>query len=1030
MPNWTKEQLSAINEKGKNIIVSAGAGSGKTAVLTERVITHLKNKVGIDELLILTFTNAAAAEMKERIRKKIKEIPELKKELDKIDTASITTFDAYSLSLVKKYSYLLNISNDIKIADNTFIDLKKEEILNNIFNDYYEKEDKLFLKLIDDFTTKDDKEIFENVLALNKQMNNLYDKNNYLEKYIENNYNEKTINTYIDKYLKHLYTKQKEIKDIVKKLSLYQDGNYIEKIEEVLNPFINSKEYIDIKNNAKINLPRLPSGSDEESKKIKKELSNALKEIEQLTQYENINNIKETIYKTKDYAKIITSILIRLKKELEKFKKENNLYEFIDISNMAINLLKEYPEVREELKEKYYEILIDEYQDTNDIQELFVSLIEKNNVYMVGDIKQSIYRFRNTNPKLFKDKYNLYSKSDKDLKIDLNKNFRSRNQVLRDINKLFNHIMDEEIGGAEYKISHQMIFGNESYNNVNKENYDLDILNYKDNDTFTKEEIEIFTIAKDIKEKIKNGYELMDSEGCQRKVNYSDFAILMDRSSSFNKYKQIFEYLNIPLNIYRDKTITDSKDILIIKNIYKLIINIYNKDYNEDFKYAFMSVSRSYLIEESDEQIFDSLNNFINKELFIKCQKLSKNILEITNYDLIKKIIEEFDFYEKIIQDGDIKTHLVILESLEAIAQNLDELGYSPFEFLDYLEEVLNKKMDIRFKINEGNSNAVKIMTIHASKGLEYPICYYSGLYKKFNISDLKSKFYFSENYGIITPYIDETPKTTILKILLKNDYIKEEISEKLRLFYVALTRAREKMIIVTSMKPKEINTKSVIENSIRLKYSSFKDIIDSASIILEDHIINVNNEEIGLTKNYNLTAKHFNKEKFINETPLIVKEINIETKEIENNQFSKKVNKLNTKEETKNIKLGLNMHELFENFDFNNPDYSNLIEFEIQKIKAFINTNILENSLEIYKEYEFIYEENNIEYHGIIDLLLIKEKENIIVDYKLKNIEDKEYIKQLNGYKKYIEKITNKKTKIYLYSILDEKLEEIGGNL
>ena len=1020
MPNWTKEQQEAIYQKGKNIIVSAGAGSGKTAVLTERVITHLKEGVSIDELLILTFTNAAAQEMKDRIRKKIKENKDLLNNLDKIDNAYITTFDAYALSLVKKYSHILNISKDIKIADNTFIDIKKEEILNDIFEHYYKEKNNLFLKLIDDFSIKDDKEIFKNILTLYNKISNTFDKEDYLKNYIKNYYTEENIEKYIKEYEEYLKDKIKEIKNIEENLSLYVDGSYIEKLN--LENLYNSNTYEEIKENITSKLPRLPSNSEEEAKNIKKELTKTLKTLEELTKYESSKQIKETIYKTKDYAEIISKILLELDKKLNKYKEENNVYEFIDISSMAINLLKQNEEVREKLKEKYYEIMIDEYQDTNDLQELFVSLIEKNNVYMVGDIKQSIYRFRNTNPILFKDKYNLYQEGEKGLKIDLNKNFRSRKEVLTGINYLFDYIMDENIGGAEYRLSHRMIYGNTTYEKANKENYKLEILNYIDEDDFTKEEIEIFTVANDIKNKINSGYEIMDKESwTPRKVKYEDFAILMDRSSSFEKYKKIFEYLKIPLNIYRDKSITDNIDILLIKNIYNLILSIHSKKY-DDFKYSYMSISRSYLEEKTDDEIIEKINNIKETKIFEICKELSQNIEETTNYKLIEEIINKFNFYENIIKDGNIHEHIIALDSIKKIAQSQDELGYTPYDFYNYLNEVLEKGLDIKVKINKGDKSAVKIMTIHASKGLEYPICYYTGLSKKFNIDDLKNKFYFDKKYGIITPYIDEKDNQTIIKDLLKNEYIKEEISEKLRLFYVALTRAREKMIIVTSIKPKDIQTRNVIEDSIRLSYRSFKDIIDSASTLLEDYIINIDNEKLNLTKKYNLSNKKINLEKFKYGDKLIIETPNIETKEIDTKHFSKTVNKLLTREEDKNIKLGLHMHEVFENFNFKKEDYTNLDNFEKQKIKAFINTKILENTKEIYKEYEFIDEE----YHGIIDLLLIKEKENIVVDYKLKNTKDEAYINQLNGYKNYIEKITNKTTKIYLYSILDEKLEEI----
>ena len=1021
MPNWTKQQQEAIYQKGKNIIVSAGAGSGKTAVLTERVITHLKEGVSIDNLLILTFTNAAAAEMKDRIRKKIKENESLLNNLDKIDNAYITTFDAYALSLVKKYSHILNISKDIKIADNTFIDIKKEEILNEIFENNYKEKNKLFLKLIDDFSLKDDKEVFDNILKLNNKISNIFDKEDYLKNYIKNYYTEENIENYIKEYEDYLKEKIKQIKNEEEKLSLYVDGSYIEKMP--LEKLYNSNTYDEIKENIETKLPRLPSKTEIEAKDIKKQLTKDLKDLEELTKYENAKQIKETIYKTKDYAEILTQILLELNEKLNEYKKENNLYEFIDISNMAINLLKENEDVRETLKQNYYEILVDEYQDTNDLQELFVSLIEKNNVYMVGDIKQSIYRFRNTNPILFKEKYNLYQEGEKGLKIDLNKNFRSRKEVLTGINYLFDYIMDENIGGAEYRISHRMIYGNTTYEKANKENYKLEILNYIDEEDYTKEEIEIFTVANDIKNKINSGYEIMDKETwTPRKIKYEDFAILMDRSSSFEKYKKIFEYLKIPLNIYRDKSITDNIDILLIKNIYNIILSIHSKKYDNSFKYAYMSISRSYLEEKTDDEILEKLNNIKETKIYEICKDLSQNIEEITNYTLIENIIEKFNFYENVIKEGNIHEHITTLDSIKKVAKNQDELGYTPYDFYEYLNEVLEKGLDIKVKINKGDKSAVKIMTIHASKGLEYPVCYYTGLSKKFNIDDLKNKFYFDKKYGIITPYIDEKENQTIIKELLKNEYIKEEISEKLRLFYVALTRAREKMIIVTSIKPKDIQTRNVIEDSIRLSYRSFKDIIDSSSELLEDYIINIDNEKLNLTKKYNLSNKIIKLDKFKNDKKLTIETTNIRAKEIDTKHYSKTVNKLLTQEEDKNIKLGLHMHEVFENFDFKKEDYTSLNNLEKQKIKAFINTKILENTKEIYKEYEFIDEE----YHGIIDLLLIKEKENIIVDYKLKNTKDEAYINQLNGYKKYIEKVTNKTTKIYLYSILDEKLEEI----
>ena len=225
MPSWTKEQELAIYEKGKNIIVSAGAGSGKTAVLSERVLEKLKSGIHINELLILTFTKAAAAEMKERIRKKIKKVYELKDELNLIDASYITTFDSFGMSIVKKYHYLLNVKKDLSIIESSVIDIKKKEILDNIFDNYYEKEDENFLELINTFCVKDDINIRKNILSINNKLDLRIDKIEYLENYIDNNYTKEKINSYIEDYEKLLLNKINLLKSNIENLSLYIDSD-------------------------------------------------------------------------------------------------------------------------------------------------------------------------------------------------------------------------------------------------------------------------------------------------------------------------------------------------------------------------------------------------------------------------------------------------------------------------------------------------------------------------------------------------------------------------------------------------------------------------------------------------------------------------------------------------------------------------------------------------------------------------------------------------------------------------------------
>ena len=1038
MPKWTKEQELAIYESGKNIIVSAGAGSGKTAVLSERVLEKLKNGIHINELLILTFTKAAAAEMKERIRKKIKKEEFLKEELNLIDASYITTFDSFAMSIVKKYHYLLNVKKDLSIIEQSVIDIKKKEILDKIFDYYYEKEDENFLELINDFCVKDDKSIKEDILNINNKLDLRIDKINYLENYIYNNYTKEKINKDIESYELLLLKKIEIIKTNIENLSLYIDNDYISKVYDSVSGLLNSKDYDEIKINLNIKLPTLPKGLEEEAKEEKEKLAKSIKDFANLCVYENKNEIYNSIIKTKNITSIICKIIIDLHNQIMEYKKNKDVYEFNDIAIMAIKVL-DNDEVRNELKYHFKEILVDEYQDTNDLQETFINKIENNNVYMVGDIKQSIYRFRNANPYIFKNKYDNYSKLNGGMKIDLLKNFRSREEVLNNINIMFNLIMDNDIGGADYIKEHQMVFGNTTYSNEGKtnQNNNFEIYTYSDKDIdFSKEEIEIFLIAKDIKEKVENKYQVFDKDELTlRDITYNDFVILIDRSTSFDLYKKIFEYLNIPLSILKDEKLNTDIDITILKNLINFIIKVRKNEIDQEYKYLFTSITRSFIYSYKDDEIFNYFlnNNFTDSNLHKTSLDIIKQIDKLSLREIIDKILIEFNFLEKIMTIGNIEKTIIKLDKIKDIADNQNDLGYDIYKFSEYLKEIIENDYKMTFNINEEGSNSVKIMTIHKSKGLEYHICYFPGLYKEFNLMELKEQFIFDNSFGIITPYFDEGIGKTIYKELLKEKYKNEEISEKIRLFYVAVTRAKEKMIIILpkSDKVANISKNSVIDKNIRMTYKSFKDIFNSVEGYLKDYYKDIDVNELGLTNDYNL-IKNSDYNNFIpnDNRKLEIKEINIETDIKEEVTFSKKSNKIYTKEEVKNMEFGLKIHEILEYLDFKNIDYSNIEDdFTTNKIKKFINSDILKNvkNAKIYKEYEFIYNVENNKYHGIIDLMLEYDDYIDIIDYKLKNVNDEAYLKQLNGYKKYIEKISNKRVNIYLYSIMNEEIKKIS---
>lgn len=1036
MPSWTKEQSLAINEEGSNIIVSAGAGSGKTAVLSERVIRKLKGGVHINELLLLTFTKAAAAEMKQRIRKKITKEEDLLSELDMIDASYITTFDSFALSIVKKYHYLLNISPNVNIIDEAVIAIKKEEIMNEIFENKYLIEDKLFLHLIDDFCVKDDKNIQKEILAISNKLDMLPNKKEYLSNYIKTNFTLEKIEKDVNKYVDLIKKERDKIEGICNELSSYFDSDYMNNLYNALDKLLNANTYDELKDSLSVSIPRIPKGTSDEGKKVKEKLSDVIKNLGKMCVYENVEYIKNTILLTKDYIRAIIDIILEFDDKVNKFKFDNDAYEFNDIALLSIKLVREFPEVREEVKNSFNEIMIDEYQDTNDLQEEFISYISNNNVYMVGDIKQSIYRFRNANPNIFKNKYDNYSVNNGGIKIDLNKNFRSRREVLDNVNLMFNLIMSDLIGGADYISTHQMVFGNNAYINEGNtnQNYNIDILEYDyDKDSgFTMEEIECFIIADDIKKKVESHYQVFDKdELILRDIKYSDFAILIDRSSTFDLFKKIFEYKQIPLNILKEEKMNNDKDVYVLNNLLKFVIKIANHEYDTTFKYLFVSLMRSFIINETDDNIFKYFlnNNFKDNELYKKSYEISKKINNISVNELLNIIIKEFDFYEKLITIGNIDTSIIKIDKILDMANSLGTLGYTPIMFSEHLDKLVKENYTMKYQVNNDFGDAVKIMTIHKSKGLEYHVCYFPNMYKRFNLGELNEKFLYNNKIGIVTPFFDEGIGETIYKTLLKNDYLLEEISEKIRLFYVAVTRAKEKMVVVLPNKDiDDLDNEVVLKDEKKEGYRTLGDLIYSIRNRLDSYITKVELDKLKMSKDYNIIASgNFESSIPKNDTKLDVKNINISNIEIESSSFSKKMHELIDMETKNNIELGLKMHEILENTDFKNMTKLDN-DFYQEKIDKLVNSDLFKNikDAKIYKEYEFIYVKDDTKYHGIIDLMLEYDDHIDIVDYKLKNVDDDKYILQLKGYQEFVRSNSGKPVSLYLYSIIDSVILKI----
>ena len=1039
---WTNEQKEAIYTEGTNIIVSAGAGSGKTAVLTERVLEKVKKGISVDNLLILTFTKMAAKEMKERIGDKLKK-EGLTSELAKLDTADITTFDAYALSVVKKYHYYLNVSKAINIIDGSVITLYKRKILKDIFEELYEENNHEFIDFIQEYCIKDDKDIFEFILNINSKLDLKTNKREYLDNYINTVYDEVKIDNDIDNYIKVIL---KLISNINDYLEYIDDDDYLAKLYDVLSPLLSAKSYDDIKSNISIKLPILRGASDI-TREYRDKIKSTIDEIKKLTTYDSYDDIKRGILSTKGNAKVIIDIIKKLDDITYNYKVKYNSYEYSDISALAIKLVRDNKEIREEIKNNLNEILIDEYQDTSDLQEIFISYFKNNNRFMVGDIKQSIYRFRNANPNIFKQKYENYYPITKDnypslqetfknapgYLIDMNQNFRSRAEVLLDINNMFSLLMTKEVGDAEYAKSHQMKFGLTVYNNQacsDEKGFSSDFIYYP----YDKEKkidrayYEGYIIASDIKSKLGNYMVFNKDLKGFRPATYDDFCIILDRKDHFEIFKRVLEANNIPVVIYADSTVSDSYPAMVILNILHLISYHYLAKFTSDYYHALTSVLRSFICQKSDEEIFEIVSNRnLDNEISRNARSLSYLVDTTDCASILNKALEMFGFYSKIKLVSNINDALHAVEYISNKLGELAKMGYNFTKIVEELDILIKNGEDAKYSMDVSTSHGVKMMNIHKSKGLEYPICYFADFNHAYNKSNVKAGTGFDLKYGIYMPINDEGIDDTMIKALYKDTWVRETVSERLRLFYVALTRAREKMIFIRDI----TNSDDSKDTQSQSSFGQYFDYIEAKAP-------NIIKNRIDLTEDYfsGLDVKaiegHFYSLGLKNNDEIKYESLNLDIKEIKNDHISKRMNKLSNKHLDTMLENGLNYHYILEMLDFKRP-FESLNEMNIDLSSKKIIENVLKMDLmknishaKTLHEYEFSSIIENKAYHGIIDLLVIYDDYIDIIDYKLKNFDDEAYDRQLGLYKAYVKSKTNKPVKCHLLSIIDAKSREV----
>lgn len=873
---WTKEQNDAITKKDSNILVAAAAGSGKTTVLVERIIRKIiDEKIDIDKMLVVTFTSAAASEMREKILdaiyKKIDENPNdlnLQKQVNLLNKSNICTIDSFCLDIIRNNFFEIDTSANARVADTAEINLIKQEVIDDIFEEKYMNNDLDFKDLIEKYTKYNrDEELQDLILDIYNFMQTTPFPDEWLEEKVKM-FNEEITTK---KLSENIWGKI-VLNNIEERLNdcIYKEKSILEKMKRFpeLEKFISTVE-IDIENynNVKSSLNDWDKTAQMISdfkynkwptdKKIQNELKEEAKQIrdKNKAEFEKIKEIikcdTNQIYEDMLY---MYKVLINLKNIIlefsEKFKQkkiEKNIIDFNDIEHLALKILVKKNEngdiektnVAKKYSEKFKEIAIDEYQDSNEIQEIILNSVSKNNnIFMVGDVKQSIYKFRQACPELFLNKYDSYKinpEENENRKIQLFKNFRSRKNILDITNVVFKNIMSKELGDIEYNEEEYLNLG-ANYEEIADQNFktELNIINLKEEENIWKDSekeenddenekienvvLEARLVAKRIKELVDNKYQVFDKKQGKRDIKYSDIAVLL---RSANVVAPIYEkeISDLGINVYTDssKGYLESIEVDTIISVLKVINNpmqdiplvtvmrsaIGNFTDNELIEISFEKEKVSFynkaikcMENTKNEKLKNKIKNFLN--LLDKWRKEEK-------YEALDELIWSIYIdtgyleYVRLLQNGKLKA-----ENLKLFFEKAKQYESSNFKglynFINFIDKVKLSSGDSNSaKIIGENENVVRIMSIHKSKGLEFPIVILAESGKKFNFMSLNKKLLLHKDLGIGPQYIDENRHIefkTLAKTAINIEVKQEMIAEEMRILYVALTRAKEKLII------------------------------------------------------------------------------------------------------------------------------------------------------------------------------------------------------------------------------------------
>ena len=881
---WTSEQQKVIDLRNRNILVSAAAGSGKTAVLVERIIRRLTEDdtpTDVDRLLIVTFTEAAAAEMKERIgaaiEKKLEERPgdiRLERQATLIHSAQITTIHSFCLAVIRDHFHVIGIDPGFRIAEEGELKLLKQDVLEELLEECYAEAKEEFLDFTERFGSgKSDKKIEEIILKMYEYSRSYPRPDRWLDQCVKA-YESEDLEVRAEERVRMRAADIERVLERGLKICEEPDGPYM--YGNMLDSDLEELERLQRAENfdamysaaAGFKWKRLSSRKDdtvspdkkEKVKKLREQAKSLLKGMQEDYFYAPREVWQQDMQDALPSVVTLTELVKRFAHMLDEKKRLRNMIDFNDMEQFALAILTEEKDgelvpsaVAGEYQDRFDEVMIDEYQDSNLVQETILTSVSRvsrgeYNIFMVGDVKQSIYSFRLSRPELFMEKYNTYSLKDSvTQRIDLHKNFRSREEVLDSVNDIFRQIMKKELGGIEYDDSAALYPGAEFPPLPSgKEDFcksELLLLDKEDTRGEDERQAEARMIARRIRELIRDGVVLDKETREYRRVQYRDIVILtrsirgwaevfssvlgeegipaysVSREGYFETYEVsvLLDYLKILDNARQDLPLAavltsvfgglDTRELAEIRIAYPNV-----PFYNAAAMCAKGDAAEDACMEELRGKLrrfYDQVRYFREKVPYTPIHELLEEIIDKTGYGL----------YIAAMPGG--AQRMANVEMLTERAAAFEGTSYKGlFNFVRYIAQL--KKYDVDYGeagIMDEQADTVRIMSIHKSKGLEFPIVFVAGMGKKFNTQDTKGSVLLHPDWGAGVDLIDlkrRTKTPTFLKKMIREETALENLAEEMRILYVALTRAKEKLIMTGAAKITEDGAVSDISSVFR----------------------------------------------------------------------------------------------------------------------------------------------------------------------------------------------------------------------